>query len=293
MNSKSKALLEITVYYALALVVGYLSLRYLSFSNSENPYLSSEVVDYLVADCIMTIFIFGCSIIKRNSSVYDAYWSVIPFYFVVAFMVLNDAFNWDYLLLFAVIAAWSWRLTHSWARGWSGFEHEDFRYVDLRKKTQSFYPIVNFLGIHLFPTLIVFASCLPLFHIIHAEMYNLLLFFVGILISVLGIYFEYTADLALAKFRKRTNPQLGDILMTGIWSKMRYPNYLGEMLFWIGIALAGFAYKMPFYFSFGAIALIAMFLFISIPMKEKRMRERRVGYADYKAKVGLFFPKKF
>lgn len=283
MKSKSKDLIEVSIYYVLALVLGITTLLFYTTSNN--------IIDFLAADCVMTVFIFICSLLKRNSSVYDAYWSVIPFYFVIAFVILFNKYEWDYLLLFAVISLWSWRLTHSWARGWNGFGHEDFRYVDLAKKTKSFYPIVNFSAIHLFPTLIVFASCLPLFHIVQSELQSYGLFFAGIIISLIGIYFEFTADLELAKFRKRQNPQLGDILKTGIWSKSRNPNYLGEMLFWIGIAVAGFAYQMPYYFSFGAIALVAMFLFISIPMKDKRMAGRRKGYAEYKSEVPMLIPK--
>jgi steroid 5-alpha reductase family enzyme len=283
MNQKSKDLLEITIYYVLAFILGISSLKFLTFSN--------DIIDFLIADCVMTVFIFICSLIKRNSSVYDAYWSVIPFYFVIGFIVIFKKVEWDYLLLFSVISLWSWRLTQSWARGWNGFTHEDFRYVDLAKKTKAYYPIVNFLGIHLFPTVIVFAGCLPLFHIIQNEIQSFILLFSGVFISLLGISFEFIADIELDRFRKRKNPQLGDILNTGIWGRSRNPNYLGEMLFWIGIAVSGFAYQMPYYYSFGAIALTAMFLFISIPMKDKRMAGRRVGYAEYKQKVPLLFPK--
>ncbi len=283
MNTKSKALLEITVYYVLAFALGIASLLFLSFSN--------DIIDFFVADCVMTVFIFICSLAKRNSSVYDAYWSVIPFYFVIGFVVIFKKIEWDYLLIFSVISLWSWRLTHSWARGWRDFTHEDFRYVDLAKKTKSFYPVVNFLGIHLFPTVIVFAGCLPLFHLVQYNLQSLPLLFSGVAVSLLGIYFEYTADIELDRFRKRKNPQLGDILNTGIWGRSRNPNYLGEMLFWIGIAISGFAYEMPYYYGFGAIALVAMFLFISIPMKNKRMAGRRIGYDEYKKNVPLLFPK--
>lgn len=283
MNIKSKDFIEITIYYVIAFVLGIVSLRFLTFSN--------DIIDFLVADLVMTVFIFTCSIIKRNSSVYDAYWSVIPFYFVIGFMVLFRKIEWDHILIFSVISLWSWRLTQSWARGWNGFTHEDFRYVDLATKTKAFYPIVNFLGIHLFPTLIVFATCLPLFHLIQHQLQSPVLLFSGAGISLLGIYFEFIADLELARFRKRKNPQMGDILSTGIWGRSRNPNYLGEMLFWVGIAVTGFGYNMPYYYSFGAIALILMFLFISIPMKDKRMAGRRVGYYEYKKNVPLLFPK--
>ena len=52
-------------------------------------------------------------------------------------------------------------LTFNWIRGWKGLEQEDWRYVDLKKRTGKFYELVNFSGIHMFPTLIVFACCLP------------------------------------------------------------------------------------------------------------------------------------
>jgi len=283
MNSKSKDILEIIIYYVIAFALGVASLQFFTFSN--------DIVDFFVADFVMTIFIFICSVIKRNSSVYDAYWSVIPFYFVIGFVIIFKSIGWDYILLFTVVSLWSWRLTQSWARGWNGFTHEDFRYVDLAKKTKSFYPVVNFLGIHLFPTVIVFAGCLPLFHIIQNDLQLVPFLFAGVAISLLGIYFEYTADIELDRFRKRENPQLGDILNTGIWGRSRNPNYLGEMLFWIGIATSGFAYQMPYYYSFGAIAMVAMFLFISIPLKNKRMAGRRIGYDEYKKNVPLLFPK--
>lgn len=282
---KSSAIIEITVYYILAFAVGVLSLLFVSFDNI--------IVDFLVADLFMTIFIFACSLIKKNSSVYDAYWSVIPFYFLIGFAVLLRLYSWDFILVFVIVSAWSWRLTQSWARGWNGFSHEDYRYVDLAKKTKKWYPIVNFLGIHLFPTLIVFAACLPLFHLVQSELQFLPLLCLGALISITGIYLEFIADIELARFRKRKNPQLGDILNTGIWSRSRNPNYLGEMLFWIGIATIGFAYNMPYFYASGAIALIAMFLFISIPMKDKRMSSRRIGYDAYKKNVPLLLPKWF
>ena len=111
--------------------------------------------------------------------------------------------------------------------------------------------------------------------------------------SLLGISLEYFADNELARFRKRSNQQLGEILETGLWGRMRYPNYLGEMLFWIGLALAGLSVNAPWYSIAGALAMVAMMLGASIPMKEKRMMERRQNYADYQARVPLLFPKLF
>ena len=91
MNSKSKDILEIIIYYVIAFALGVASLQFFTFSN--------DIVDFFVADFVMTIFIFICSVIKRNSSVYDAYWSVIPFYFVIGFICIYRLFDKFKLLI--------------------------------------------------------------------------------------------------------------------------------------------------------------------------------------------------
>lgn len=280
-----KTFLEIIIYYIIILISGILSYQYIEFDN--------VIIRFIMADCIMTIVTFIFSLIKKNSSVYDAYWSVIPFYFVLGFIMLIENLKIEHYLIFGVVSIWSWRLTLSWARGWRGFDHEDFRYIDLAIKTKSFYPIVNFLGIHLFPTLIVFVAFSPLFFIFSGIASNYYFLTVGLVTSCLGIYFEYVADLELARFRNRQNPKTEDLLDTGIWGKSRNPNYLGEMLFWVGISFCGAAYNAPWPTSLGALAMIAMFYFISIPLKNKRMETRRKGFEEYKKRVPLLIPRFF
>ena len=50
------------------------------------------------------------------------------------------------------------RLTWNWYRQWHGLSHEDWRYVDIRKKTGRAWPLASLAGVHFFPTLIVFAG---------------------------------------------------------------------------------------------------------------------------------------
>ena len=51
----------------------------------------------------------------------------------------------------------------NWARGWSGLDHEDWRYVDLRNKAGRIgYWFVSLFGLHGMPTAIVFLGLLPL-----------------------------------------------------------------------------------------------------------------------------------
>jgi steroid 5-alpha reductase family enzyme len=286
MTKKTNHLIQITIMYIVMALSGYASWEYVPIDDVPLRYLTAHVV--------MTIICFIFSVLKKNSSVYDAFWSVIPFYFVVFWAYeYSDALNLPQWIAIAVVSIWSWRLTLNWARSWADFSHEDWRYVKLAKDTGAFYPAVNFLGIHLFPTLLVFGGMWPLLYLFlnPMDVEFQWLVYLGAAISILGIALEYFADNQLYAFRNKPNAKTGEILDTGLWGRMRYPNYLGEMLFWIGAMVMSFPFNPPFYTAFGAVAMCVLFLFISIPMKEKRMLERRNNYTEYQKRVPLLIPR--
>ena len=84
-----------------------------------------------LADVAGTVVIFGSSVALRNSSMYDPYWSVVP-PAITVYLFASGARAW---LVLALVFAWGIRLTCNWARGWPGMQHEDWRYVDIRRKT--------------------------------------------------------------------------------------------------------------------------------------------------------------
>lgn len=283
MTTKQNHLMQIVVIYLVIAISGWLSYTYIKFDNA--------IVTYLVADIVMTLVCFIFSLLKKNSSVYDAFWSVIPFYFVVHWAyLLYPVLQMEHWLIFAGVSFWSWRLTLNWARSWDGFAHEDWRYIDLSKASGKWYPAVNFSGIHLFPTLMVFGCMWPLFYVFQPTPDSSIVLYLGIIITFLGGFIELVADNQLYQFRNRDHKQKGDILSTGLWGVVRYPNYLGEMTFWLGVAIIGMAYDAPYYVYCGIIGLVLMFVFVSIPMKEKRMAERRNDYASYQKKVPMLIP---
>lgn len=285
-STKQSGVVTITIIYLLIALSGWLSWYFIPIKN--------EVIAFLVADIVMTIVCFSFSMFYKNSSVYDAYWSVIPFYFVVFWSYLfSQQLTIFHLISFLIVSIWSWRLTLNWVRSWAGIHHEDWRYVDLARKTGVFYPAVSFLGIHLFPTILVFAGMWPLYYSFYNTLDSEILFCIGSLISFIGIWFEYSADNELAKFKRRPNPQKGEILDSGLWSKSQNPNYFGEILFWIGIGIAGISFSAPYYTLSGALAMILLFNFISIPLKEERMISRRKNYGSYQKRVSRLIPNPF
>jgi steroid 5-alpha reductase family enzyme len=267
----------------------FISGAYLSIYLPE----SNKMIKLLIIDIILTIIIFLQSAILKNASMYDPYWSVIPFFFLFYWLHEFDIQNLNYRMMtaFLLISIWSWRLTLNWFRGWKGLQHEDWRYEDLRSKSGIFYPLVNFLGIHLFPTLLVFAAAMPLEKIFSSP--EDLSFFdaAGIILMITGIILELVADNQLYLF-KADPKNKGQFINVGIWKYSRHPNYLGEISFWWGLYLLGFSTGLPDYMLVGPIAITLLFLFISIPMMEKRLINNYPQYSEYRKNTSILIPYK-
>ena len=67
-----------------------------------------------------------------------------------------------------------------------------------------------------------------------------LLFYLGLFLFITGLIIEIVADLQKTKFRSiPTNKE--KFISTGLWSKSRHPNYVGEITLWFGISIMSFS----------------------------------------------------
>lgn len=285
-DDRTRAFLWIAVAYLAALVVALLA--GIAFGDRH------PIAVALAADVAATLVIFAFSFAFGNSSFYDAYWSVAPPPIALWFAVApgSEGVFERQALAIGLVVLWAVRLTWNWARSWSGLAHEDWRYVDFQRKTGRLYWLVSLSGIHYFPTFIVFLGLLPLWPALATGTRPLgWLDVVAAAVTLAGVALELFADNALRRFRLSSPPPEA-ICERGLWAWSRHPNYLGEMLFWIGLALfslaaAGFVW----WCWIGAAAMVAMFLGASIPMKERRMLERRPTYAERQRRVSLLIPR--
>jgi len=238
------------------------------------------------ADAAATLVVFAFSLGFGNSSFYDPYWSVAPFPIAIYWALLPGGVPLRPALVLALVALWGARLTANWARGWSGLRHEDWRYVDMRAQTGRLYWVASAVALHAMPTLVVFLGCLPLYAALVEGARPLgWLDALAALVTGSGIALEYFADNQLRRFRL-SRPPPEAILESGLWAWSRHPNYLGEILFWWG--LAGFslaAAGFRWWAWMGALAMLAMFRFASLPLIEARMLARRPAYAERQRRV--------
>ncbi len=239
-----------------------------------------------------TIVIFIFSVAYDNSSVYDPFWSVAP--------VALALWGWIVLgppqdpirgcLALGMTSWWGARLTYNWWRGWPGMHHEDWRYVDFRRKTGRAYWLVSFAGIHGFPSVQTFLGSIPLMFAV-SEGGGPLGWLDGLAAVVVAtaIALETIADRQLHDFVAGERAP-GDVLEAGLWAHSRHPNYFGEVMFWWGLWLFALSAGAPLWTVAGAASITAMFLLVSLPLMERRMIARRPHYADVQRRVSILVP---
>ncbi len=108
---------------------------------------------------------------------------------------------------------------------------------------------------------------------------------IGFLVWAFGFGFEVLADTQKSAF-KADPENRGDFIDTGLWSWSRHPNYFGEIVLWIGVAIIA----LPVLRGWQFVALISplyvtlqLVLVSGIPILERRADERWGGQEDYEA----------
>jgi steroid 5-alpha reductase family enzyme len=262
----------IAIIYGIAIAVGVLTF-------DKAAAMVAEVWALLLADVAATVFVWIMGLVYKNVSVYDPYWSVAPPVMFTAWAIFKGC--WTVPVTLLLIAVWYWgiRLTGNWAYTFKGLGHEDWRYTRYRETQPPFlFHITNFFGLNMMPTLLVFACMLPGFGLFNAESANWLTW-LGFAVSLSAASIQLIADTQIHRFRDSHPHQFCNV---GLWKHGRHPNYFGEITMWWGVWVM---YASIFGIDWHVLAPISMtclFLFISIPMMERRQLENKPGYADYR-----------
>ena len=104
----------------------------------------------------------------------------------------------------------------------------------------------------------------------------------GVSTFTFGIFLHYVAD-AQKYFTLQVHPGL---IETGLFARTRNPNYLGEIMTYMGYAIISWNW-IPFVVNFAWI----FGFFVRNMIKKDRSMSRHPGFAAYKARTGLLFPR--
>jgi steroid 5-alpha reductase family enzyme len=120
---------------------------------------------------------------------------------------------------------------------------------------------------------------------------------IGLTIFLAGLLIESIADYQKRKFSAKSENK-DKWIDTGLWSISRHPNYLGEMLVWVGVYTYAFSYLSISERLIGLLSplyIICLLLFVSgIPLLEKAADQKwgeNTEYKKYKKRTPILIPR--
>jgi len=118
---------------------------------------------------------------------------------------------------------------------------------------------------------------------------------VGFVAWLIGMAVEVAADTQKSRFRADPANR-GRFISTGVWAWSRHPNYFGEIVLWLGVAIIA----APVLRGWQWVAMVSpVFVTVlltrisGVPMLEQRADERwggQVDYEAYKARTPVLVP---
>ncbi len=262
----------------------------------KNTETLNIILALFIADAVATVVIWAFGLIFKNSSFYDPYWSLIPWLIIFALLIKLDKWGLNNILFFAVLGVWSWRLTINWAYTCESIKTQDWRYTMYKQQNNTFmWHIINFFGINMMPTILVFAALIPGIITVLINTAPNVFSLIGTAIILLGTLLEFFADMQMHFFRKN-NTDRDRVNDSGLWKYSRHPNYFGEISVWFGVFIFMLSADISkWYLVIGAVLMFCLFNFVSIPLMEKRQKSKRQAYEEYQqttSKLLLLPPKK-
>ena len=298
-NTPTRPVRAISCYiaYISSLVIGFLSSQYLLPSYAEQPILLG-----LIITCISTAVIFVFSIANNNSSIYDPYWVIAPPFLVLLLKYCSDGHlftDWDTrrLLILGVFVIWAARyhIFYAWS-GWrTGLTHEDWRYEEMRKAPLPYW-FNSLLGMHYFPTFLVYIAFIPAALVLSQPSTNTPLQFydiLGVSLALTAVLIQFLSDRQLKTYRTTEAYREGSSCRVGLWKFSRHPNYFGEVLFWLSfipVAIGADLFKGNEWLVLTGPIVMAIFFRFSSYLMDMRSLKRRHDYNEVMKETSAMIP---
>ncbi|MGD8902594.1 MAG: DUF1295 domain-containing protein [Anaerolineae bacterium] len=224
--------------------------------------------------------VFIPSYLLRNESFYDLTGSITYISVTVGALLLSPIVDGRSLLLLALVVIWAARLgTFLFRRIRKA--GKDARFDELKTSFSRFLLTWTMQGLWVSLTLAAALAAITTTTRKGLDVFAL----IGFLVWALGFAFEVVADAQKSRFRADPENK-GKFIHTGLWAWSRHPNYFGEIVLWIGVAIIA----LPVLQGWQWVTLISpvfVTLLITrvsgVPMLEKRADEKWGGQEDYEA----------
>ena len=256
------------------------------------------------------LYCFVVGQLTHNYSQMDKLWSLLPIAYV--WVIAGKGSMKTGLVIYAlVVTAWGVRLTINFARKgaysirfWEG--REDYRWSIVHSspifKSNFTWALFNLFFISIYQNILVLAICLPAWAAISSDTAFSAVQIAGLTAVVLFLVLETVSDEYQWNFHKKKNQLLKEkgrledlpypyslgFNVTGPWSRMRHPNYLGEQGFWLSLYF--FALGAQLHITIAGPLLLILLFIGSSTLGEAISSKKYPLYASYMEQVRKYVP---
>jgi steroid 5-alpha reductase family enzyme len=253
----------------------------LAFAGSQGSYVVSGVP--LFAMCIALAFIiqwvaFIPAFIRKTEKFYDLTGGITYVTVIMVAVLLSPTVDTRSYLLLAIVAVWASRLSLFLFRRVRR-AGSDGRFDKIKLSFPRFLVAWTLQGLWVSCSLAAALAAIASETKLELDIFAA----IGLLVWLMGFGIEVIADQQKSRFRAAPE-NTGRFITTGLWSWSRHPNYFGEIVLWIGVAIIA----LPILSGWQLLTLSSP-VFITllltrisgVPLLEARADEKWGGQADY------------
>jgi len=278
-NIMKKETIEALVALPIILMIGFL----LALAGGSSGLKTAGVPVY--AWCVLLAFMiqwlaFVPAYLSQSEKYYDLTGSFTYLSVLLFALSLSSARDPRSLLLAVLIAVWAMRLG-SFLFLRIRAVGEDSRFRDIKPSFIRFLMTWSLQGLWVCFSLAAALAAITAQTKINLDLWALS----GALVWIFGFVIEALADQQKNQFRKQKNKPL-PFIHTGLWSWSRHPNYFGEIVLWMGIAMIAYPVLQGWQlFTLISPVFITVLLtrISGVPMLEDAADKKWGGQSEYEA----------
>jgi len=235
----------------------------------------------LVKNLILLIFSiqwisFIPAYIFQTEKFYDLTGSITYLTTVFTALYITDSGNISDYVIVSCVAIWAIRLG-SFLFMRIHKAGEDRRFRDIKPNFTRFFMTWTLQGMWVSMCLLCVLTALSSYSGIIVNN----IFYIGLMIFISGFIIEVLADHQKTVFRKNIDNK-DKFISSGLWAYSRHPNYFGEILLWLGIAVMSFSSLEGFqYFTLiSPIFVYILLVYISGIRMLENQANKKWGHLD-------------
>ncbi|MEO0636292.1 MAG: DUF1295 domain-containing protein [Pseudomonadota bacterium] len=245
-----------------------------------------------VVTLVAFVVVWMASVKTSDAGVVDFYWG--PGFAVTAWLgiLVMGQTGWPVILFSLAITVWAGRLASHLIARHVRSDAEDGRYAAMREAGGASFWWTSLFKIFVLQAIIHWLVQFPVIVVMGSADGPIAngVFWIGMAVFSVGFTIEAVADGQLASF-KRDRANAGKLLSSGLWGLSRHPNYLGEIIAWVGLALAAFAVTGSWLVWIGPIVLGLAMFGVSMPLTDLHLKNTRSGFGSYAEQVPAVLPR--